>query len=114
MIKVNGVDIPTPSDYSVSIMDISKAERNANGTMIMERIATKRKLELMWKYLSQGDLAKVLTAVSPVFFTVEYLDPQTNSRRTGTFYAGDRTTGAMDYQNGKIRWKDIKFNLVER
>lgn len=68
MIKINGVEIPTPSDYSVGIQDISKAERNANGTMIMERIATKRKIELVWKYLSKEDLSKVLNAVSPVFF----------------------------------------------
>ena len=46
MIKINGVAMPAPSEYSVSIMDISKAERNAAGTMIIERIATKRKIEL--------------------------------------------------------------------
>ncbi|MCY9513320.1 DUF6711 family protein [Paenibacillus apiarius] len=114
MIKVNGADLPTPSDYSVGIQDISKAERNARGTMIIERIATKRKLELSWLHLSKTDLQRVLTAVSPVFFNVEYLDPQTNSKKTGSFYAGDRTVGAMDYIDGNIRWKDIKFNLVER
>ncbi|EJW14280.1 hypothetical protein M5X00_31810 [Paenibacillus alvei] len=114
MIKVNGVDLPTPSDYNVGIQDISKAERNARGTMIIERIATKRKLELAWKYLTKEQLQQVLNAVSPVFFNVEYLDPQTGSRRSGSFYAGDRTVGAMDYINGNIRWKDIKFNVIER
>ena len=49
MIRINGVTIPTPSDYSVGIMDLSQAERNANGTMIIERIATKRKLEMRRK-----------------------------------------------------------------
>ncbi|SYX85890.1 DUF6711 family protein [Paenibacillus alvei] len=114
MIKVNGVELPTPSDYNVGIQDISKAERNARGTMIIERIATKRKLELAWKYLSKEQLQVVLNAISPVFFNVEYLDPQTGSRRSGSFYAGDRTVGAMDYLNGNIRWKDIKFNVIER
>lgn len=114
MIKVNGVELPTPSDYNVGIQDISKAERNARGTMIIERIATKRKLELAWKYLTKQQLQQVLNAVSPVFFNVEYLDPQTGSRRSGSFYAGDRTVGAMDYIDGNIRWKDIKFNVVER
>lgn len=114
MIKVNGVELPTPSDYTVGIQDISKAERNARGTMIIERIATKRKLELAWKYLTKDQLQQVLNAVSPVFFTVEYPDPQTGARRSGSFYAGDRTVGAMDYIDGNIRWKDIKFNVVER
>lgn len=114
MIKINGVEIPTPSEFSVGIMDISKAERNARGTMIIERIATKRKLELAWKYLTKDELQQVLNAVSPVFFTVEYPDPQTGTHRSGTFYVGDRNAGALDYINGEIRWKDIKFNVIER
>lgn len=114
MIKINGVAIPTPSDYSVGIQDISKAERNANGTMIIERITTKRKIELVWKYLSKEDLSKVMNAVSPVFFQVEYLDPQENRRKTGSFYAGDRNVGALDYINGTVRWKNIKFSVIER
>ncbi len=114
MIKINGVAIPTPSDYSVGLQDISKAERNARGTMIIERIATKRKIELVWKYLSKEDLSKVMNAVSPVFFQVEYLDPQENRRKTGSFYAGDRNAGALDYINGTIRWKNIKFSVIER
>lgn len=114
MIKINTVTIPTPSDFQVSVMDISKAERNANGDMIIERIATKRKLELTWKYLSQADLSALLIRVSAVFFTIEYPDPQTGALRTGTFYSGDRTAGAIDYQNDTPRWKDIKMNFVER
>jgi len=114
MIKINGVVLPTPSDYSVGIQDISKAERNARGTMIIERIATKRKIELMWAYLSKEDLSKVLQYVSPVFFQVEYLDPLDGKMKTGTFYAGDRNVGALDFIDGKIRWKDVKFPLVER
>ncbi len=114
MIKINSVAIPTPSAFQVGIQDISKAERNANGLMIIERIATKRKLELSWSYLSQSSLASLLQAVSGVFFTVEYPDPQDGALRTGTFYAGDRNAGAIDYINGVMRYKDIKFNLVER
>lgn len=114
LIKINGVEIPTPSDYVPGIMDISKAERNANGTMIIERITTKRKLELSWKTLSTEDLSKILSAVSAVFFTVEYHDPQDNSVRTGTFYSGDRSCAMLSFINGVPKYKDIKFNLIER
>jgi len=114
MIKINGVALPISSDYTVSIMDISKANRTAAGTMIIDRIATKRKIELNWKHLSKEELAFVLSKVSDVFFTVEYIDPETNSNKTGTFYCGNRSCGAMDYIDGNIRWKDIRFNLIER
>jgi len=114
LIKINGVEIPAPSEYSVGIQDISKAERNANGTMIIERVATKRKIELSWKYLSKEQLAQVLTAVSNVFFQVTFIDPQDNATRTGTFYCGDRKAGMLDYKNGVPRYKDVQFNLIER
>ena len=114
LIKINGVELPAPTDFQVGIMDISKAERNARGTMIIERIATKRKIELSWKYLSKENLSKVFNLVSPVFFTVTYIDPQDNNIRTETFYCGDRNAGALDFRNGNIRYKDVKFNLIER
>jgi hypothetical protein len=113
-IKINGVDLPSPSEYAVGIQDISKAERNANGTMIIERVATKRKIELSWKYLDKDQLAQVLNAVSPVFFEVTYIDPQDNGIMTGTFYCGDRKCGMLDYKNGVPRYKDVQFNLIER
>lgn len=114
MIKIDGREIPTPSDYQIGIMDISKAERNARGDMIIERIATKRKIELGWKHLSKSDLQTVMNAVSPVFFSVDYIDPLTSAQKTGTFYAGDRNVGALDYIGGDIRWKDIKFSVIEK
>lgn len=114
MIKINGVAIPTPSDLQIGIMDISEANRNANGEMFIERIATKRKLEPSWSYLSKEDLSKLFKAVSHVFFEVEYIDPEDNEVKTGTFYAGDRKAGALDYRNGVIRYKDISVNLIER
>lgn len=114
LISINGVDIPTPSDLQVGIMDLSKAERNANGTMIIERIATKRKLEISYSYLSSTDLSSVLNAIDPVFFNVTYMDPQTDSMRTGSFYSGDRNCGMLSFTNGVPRYKDVKFNLIER
>lgn len=114
MIRINGTVIPTPATYQISLNDLSKAERNANGTMIIERIATKRKLEMSWAYLSQSDLSSLLQAVSGVFFAVQYPDPQDGTLKTGTFYAGDRSSGMIDYKSGIARYKDVKFNVIEQ
>lgn len=114
LIAINGVDIPTPSSYSIGIQDLSNAERNANGTMIIERIATKRKIELAWAFLTREQISIILNAVSPVFFTVEYMDPLNGDIKSGTFYCGDRSIGLIDFKNSIPRYKDIKFNLVER
>ena len=113
MIKVNGAEILTPSVYVVGIEDIVKAERNLKGTMIIDRIATKRKLELSWNFLTQIQLSALLQAVSSVTFQVEYPDPQAGDMKTGIFYAGSKSAGAIDYKDGAVRWKDAKFNLIE-
>ena len=115
LLKINGVDMPSPSEMSVGIQDIHKdPQRNANGRMIMERITTKAKLELSWSYLTPTQLSQLLGAVSELFFTVTYTNPVTNTERTATFYKGDVTAPVMDYINGNLRWKNIKFNVIER
>lgn len=107
------VALVTPSGFQVGIMDISKAERTANGTMQIERVATKQKLELSYAFLTKEELASVLLAVSYVTFSVRYPDPQTNTVRQARFYCGDRSAGMLDYINGVPRYRDVKFNLIE-
>lgn len=114
LFKINGVEIATPATYVWNIMDISKSERNAAGSIIIERITTKRKLELSWNFLLATQLQTLLTQISGVFFTIIYVDAQTNTNKTGTFYVGDRSVGMQDYQSNVARYKDIKFNFIEK
>ena len=114
LISISGVALPTPSDFQVGYMDISKAERNANGLMIIERITTKRKLSLAYSYASESQAAQILKAVAPTFYTVTYLDPLTNTMKSGSFYSGDRNIGMVSYINGKPVYKELGFNLIER
>ncbi len=113
-IKINGVEVKAPSQYDVSIQDLSNAERNANGTMIIERIATKRKIELGWEDLTAAEMAALLNIVSSIFFTAEYIDPQEKALKSGTFYCGDRKAPMMVFKSGIPRYKNLSFNLVER
>lgn len=113
MLKVNGVDIPTPSEFTVGVQDISQAERVASGRIVIDRIATKIKLNMSWKYIPASALATLLTQIDNVYFDVEYLDPRTNTRQTREFYVGDRTVGMYKYNNGNPIYIDIGFNFIE-
>jgi predicted ATP-grasp superfamily ATP-dependent carboligase len=113
LISVGGVDFPTPSEYSIGIQDIKKAERNTRARIISELIATKAKIELSWKYVTQAQLTSILSAVAPNEFSVTYFNSETGLNRTATFYAGDRTVGMIDFIGGVGRYKDLKFNLIE-
>lgn len=114
LITIGGAEIPAPTDYQVNIQDISKAERNAKGEIIIERIATKRKIEMSWGILTQEENKILLKAVSSVFFTVKYIDPQDGGTKTGTFYCGDRTAPGIIFRNGVMYYKNVKFNIIER
>jgi hypothetical protein len=112
--SIGGTAMPTPSDFQVGIQDLSKAERNASGYMIIERIATKRKLSVSYANLTPTQLSSLLQAISGTSFSVTYLDPQTGANRTATFYSGDRNMGMISFIGGVPVYKDIKFDLIER
>jgi hypothetical protein len=115
ILTVAGVAFPTPTELTVNIKDITKADRNARGDLIAERINTKRTLEVSYKFLSAADTKTVLSTIqASFFFKVTYTDPETNSPREATFYAGDRAAPMMDVRGGVIRYKDVKFNFIEK
>lgn len=114
MLKINGVAIPTPSSFQASVLDISNAERNANGDMNIDRVATKRKIEVEWKQISNTSMSALLKAVEDIFFTVTYPDPYTGTEQTKTFYVGDRTAPMYNYNAGSPVWENLKMNFIER
>lgn len=114
MIEVNNTPIPTPSRFKVGILDISNAERNADGDMMIDRVATKRKLELFWNELKPSQLSSLLGLVNNVTFFVKYPDPMTGDIETKTFYSGDKNIDMYSYVNGIPVWNDISFNFIEK
>lgn len=114
MLEVNNIQIPTPSSFQVGIMDLSKSERNAQGDMLIDIIATKRKLELKYKHLKPSELSQLLQLISSTFFFVRYPDPETGNFETKTFYKGDRTLPMYSFIDGEPVWKDIAFNFIEK
>lgn len=114
MLEVNNMPIPSPTEFKVGIMDISEAERNAQGDMLIDRIATKRKLELKWDYLSAQEMSRLLQLVNSVYFFVKYPDPMTGRLETKHFYCGDRNIGMYKYEKGQAFWSDASFNFIER
>lgn len=114
MIKINGVAIATPKIFEVTVSDLDgESNRNAKGEMIRDRIAVKRKVNLEWGTLEQSEMSKIFNAVSNVFFTVEFPDPQLGLI-TKTMYVGDRTSPAYSYIDNKIKWQGLKMNFIEK
>lgn len=114
LLTIGGVDMPTPTELGIGVMDLSKAERNAKGYLILERIATKQKLTVTYSFITAEDLSTLLKAIAPTSFSVKYVDPISNSYKTYQMYSGDRNMGMIDFIGGVARYKDFTFDLVER
>lgn len=112
---INGEPVKTPKDIKLSINDIDSDStgRNANGDLMRDRVATKRKLEIEWGPLRQSEISKILNQTSGVFFNVRYFDAK-EGLITRTFYAGDRSSPAYTFQNGAIWWSGLSMNLIEK
>ena len=114
MLKVNGTTIKTPKRMAIGIYDVSKnADRNAEGTIMIDRVAVKRKVECEWGALTNAEMSALLSACTAVFFSVTFPDPQTGGNKTMICYVGDRTAPVYKY-NGTPLWEGLRMNFIEK
>lgn len=115
MIKINGTLVKTPQQCTVGIEDIANKEnRNALGETLIGRTAVKRRIDMEWAYLTSAECSTILTAVLPVFFEVEYPDPQTGVTRTMVAHVDERVAPMLKYQGETPFWEGLSLSLVER
>ena len=114
MLKIAGVTVKTPTQLKVGRFDITKSNRTASGKMMMELIATKRRVDVVWKMLTDSELQTIIdtiTAHKP-FFSLEY--PDTGGSKSMTCYAGDIVTSLWHTKNGVRYWEDVQISFIEQ
>ena len=112
--KINGTTIQTPKTLSIDIEDIDgEAYRSANGTLIRDRIATKRKLNCEWPALTTTQISTILSLIASDSFTVQYLDPVTGTNITKPFYAGTKSAPVYRLLAGRELWEGLTVNFIE-
>jgi len=114
MLKIAGVTVKTPSELKIGRFDLTKSNRTASGRMTMELIATKRRVDCVWRMVPDNELQKIIdtiTANKP-FFTLEY--PDAGGTKTMTCYAGDIVTSLWYTKNGVRFWEDVQISFIEQ
>ena len=114
MIKIAGVSVKAPADLKIGRFDLSKSSRTASGKMVMDIIATKRRVDVVWKMLKDSELQQILdliTANKP-FFSLEY--PDAGGTKTMTCYAGDILTSLWHTKNGIRYWEEVSIAFIEQ
>lgn len=113
MLTIGGAQLPSPSSLTVMHYDITEGERDASGTMHIELIATKYKIECTWAALTQLQITEILNAISNITFSVGFTDPITGSKKTISAYKGDRSIPILKVIDGVNTYKDFKVNFIE-
>lgn len=118
VLYINGVAVKDPATLQYAIQDIDSdtAGRNANGEMIRDRIATKRKINCQWSGLTNQEISQLLQAMSSEFFRLEYPDAMLGGIGSGTFYVGDRTAPVYTWNSteNKYLWESLQANFIEK
>lgn len=118
MLIIDGVEMPKPTSYQVTISDLDSSDsvRNEAGVLLRNRIR-QGVTKVAVGYIVPGDVAaKVLTATRPEKVSVTYFDPEAVSSSTMQAYVNDRTCTTKVYTPDmgiSDIWWEIQFNLIE-
>lgn len=111
---IDGIQIKTPQ-LEVGTFLISKAERTADGTMTMDIIAEKRRLDLRWPLIKDTELQQILSLLkSRTFHEVTYPDPEYGENHTIIAYRGDGRSVPGKRVEGTRYWQDVSISLIEQ
>ncbi len=113
--KINGQNIKTPTEVVVGVFRISKSGRLSDGSMAMDIIALKRRLDCSWALISSSDLQHLHgTLESQTFNAVEYVDPKNGEAGTMTAYVGDINQSTFQVKDGVRYWRNVSLSLIEK
>ena len=111
------VSIPAPNDITWGCADVSSSDagrtNDANATMHVNRITTKRRLGLTWKNLDGPTTMAVLQAFKPEYVWVRYHEPEENAYAIRQFYSGDKSAPVRQITVGGIEYASVTFNIIE-
>ena len=117
-IYVNNVKLDYVSNYQVGWYDVSRDSgrdvTTADGTMILNVISQKYRLDITTRYLSDTELDSFYTQISVApTMTVSFYDPFTATRVEKTMYRGDRTSKLMWTKTDSAMFEPVSIALIQ-
>ena len=117
-IYVNNVKLPYVASYQVGWYDVSRDSgrdtTTADGTMILNVISQKFRLDITTKYLTGTELNTFYSQIKNApTMTVSFYDPYTASRVTKTMYRGDRISQLRYTNEEGSMFEPITIALIQ-
>lgn len=118
-VKFGGVEMPSPK-FNGGVVETyeeiwsANTGRNAAGSMVGTRVATKAKIKFSWNALSWADAAKIKQAVCGKGFTTCTYPGVDGQSHTITGYFSAPSFSQYSWQDGK-RWATaVSVNFIEK
>ena len=112
IVSINGVQLPTPTTYSVEYNDIDSPDtgRSEDGTLHRHRVRQEvAKLKLEWRQIDTDKADIILNALVPDSFSVVYYF---GVQKTATMYAGNKSCELVRVNYEHAKW-NISVDLIE-
>ena len=101
--------------WSRNDVEAANAGRMQNGDMQRDRVAIKYRWDVTCRPVTGAEQSLILTLIEPVYVSVKYLDPTTNTIQTATYYSNNiPSTFAIHQPNGTEIWTGLAFPLVQQ
>jgi hypothetical protein len=116
LLEINGNPVVDPIDvqWDIADLDADTTGRNQEGELFRDRVAVKRQLTCRWGPLREGPMSELLNAVADASFSLTYPDALTGTRRTGTFYVGNRSTPMLQAMDDNTWvWQGLQMSFIE-
>jgi hypothetical protein len=116
MIQINGVDLPAPVEYSVSLQDIDSENTRRTETGVLQRDRVRAgvyKIQVKWR-VTKTQLKTITDALKPAKFSVMFFDPTTSTNPTRSMYCGDRNADLLynEVNPDESLW-ELSTSLIE-
>ena len=118
LLTANSVVLTMPSMYNSVSMEINGegTERNVEGLLIKERVATKMQITIEWQLVTKAEKDAIVSATSGNTFSCSYYDTQDDTFKSGTFYRGNDFTcePLLNYRSGSgFPYYRVYMTLIE-
>ena len=114
--KINGRSLHSPKDISESYDILDKIERTLDGTMVVDIIGNKIKIDVSWDYLSNKDMMILKEELfKNTFVTVTFHSPDTGELQTIEARTRDfNYQPSYDWTRSKLIWKSVSVSFEEK
>ena len=118
-VQINGTDITRMialrgMKWSRNDIDGQNAGRNLDGDLVRDRVATKIRLDITCRPLTDSEHTTLMNLLMPEFVSVSYNDPMFG-RVTKVMYANNHNSEyCIRQKNGEEWWYNVEFPLIEK